>query len=387
MDKWVLLISNNILLLVLFLITYFINNTSNNGIFFGVRFPKEHLEEPELKKLEKCYRVISTVIFGVIFLIMNIACLKFSGYGEEVQGTIVGITTIGSLVVSLLLFIPFYKRTKILKKEKNWTYRTKNMVVVDTSLRKPKKGEKIKPINSKWFLMLLIFPLIMVILTAYKYNNLPATIEIPHSNLEAIMDIPKSIFGQFEKESMRGIFILYELPLTQLFSGVLFYFCNIVVNNSRVDLNSGSIERAVIRKKKFKRIGSILLLIVDFEMLTLYSLIQCSILFNFDVTTASYIFMALLFLTTLVFIILFIKIGQGGRNIRSSDESDELYKDDDDKWILGSIYYNKNDPAWMVEKRIGVGWTVNFANPKAWIATGGLIAFCIIMAIISALAE
>ncbi|QBJ75971.1 hypothetical protein C6H62_09880 [Clostridium chauvoei] len=66
----------------------------------------------------------------------------------------------------------------------------------------------------------------------------------------------------------------------------------------------------------------------------------------------------------IIFIFSFIKAGQGGRNLSSSEELDELYKDDDDKWILGCLYYNKNDPSVMIEKRVGIGWTINLGNPK-----------------------
>ena len=39
------------------------------------------------------------------------------------------------------------------------------------------------------------------------------------------------------------------------------------------------------------------------------------------------------------------------------------YEEEDDKWIRGGlIYYNPDDPAIFVEKRVGVGTTMNFAN-------------------------
>ena len=39
------------------------------------------------------------------------------------------------------------------------------------------------------------------------------------------------------------------------------------------------------------------------------------------------------------------------------------------------FYVNRDDPAWLVEKRFGVGYTVNFANPRSWIALGVLLLF------------
>jgi len=376
MDKWLFLAFMNSILLGIFLISYFINNTSNNGIFFGVRFPKEYQGEKELKDIEKSYRKVISTIFLIMFIGMNILFFNLNNYSEDILGDIMGITTVGSLVISFLVYIPYYKKTKTLKKDKNWTYAKRNVVVVETTLRKPKRDEKIKPIDSKWFLMLFLFPLISIGLTMYKYDSLPTLMEIPYTS-----------FGEFNKDTLRGFLIIYQFPITQIFLVALLYGINKVIISSKVDLNSGSIEKAITRKKKFKKMGSIIIMIMALETLILFSLIQLSILFNFDSMIINYIFMIIQMITIIIFIIVFIKIGQGGRNITTKDEKDELYKDDDDKWILGSIYYNKNDPAWMVEKRLGVGWTVNFAHPKSWIAVGGLVVFIIGSIVMSILLE
>lgn len=37
-------------------------------------------------------------------------------------------------------------------------------------------------------------------------------------------------------------------------------------------------------------------------------------------------------------------------------------------WKLGFFYFNKNDKRMFTPKRIGLGWTVNFANPASVIA-------------------
>jgi uncharacterized membrane protein len=41
----------------------------------------------------------------------------------------------------------------------------------------------------------------------------------------------------------------------------------------------------------------------------------------------------------------------------------------------GLIYFNPSDAAVLVPKRLGVGWTLNFARPLAWIYMGGLVVF------------
>lgn len=39
-----------------------------------------------------------------------------------------------------------------------------------------------------------------------------------------------------------------------------------------------------------------------------------------------------------------------------------VYTDDDDKWLLGMFYYNKNDAHFMINKRTGIGTTMNLAR-------------------------
>jgi uncharacterized membrane protein len=38
------------------------------------------------------------------------------------------------------------------------------------------------------------------------------------------------------------------------------------------------------------------------------------------------------------------------------------------------FYYNPSDPAVFVEKRVGIGYTVNFARPVSWVFILGVIA-------------
>jgi hypothetical protein len=47
---------------------------------------------------------------------------------------------------------------------------------------------------------------------------------------------------------------------------------------------------------------------------------------------------------------------------------------DDANWKLGFIYFNRSDPRVFVPKRFGVGNTVNFAKPAAWLFLAGIIA-------------
>jgi uncharacterized membrane protein len=60
--------------------------------------------------------------------------------------------------------------------------------------------------------------------------------------------------------------------------------------------------------------------------------------------------------------------GQGGMRLAPA-RGDAVISDrtPDTCWKWGLIYYNPDDPALIVEKRFGIGWTINFAHRGAWI--------------------
>ncbi len=56
-----------------------------------------------------------------------------------------------------------------------------------------------------------------------------------------------------------------------------------------------------------------------------------------------------------------------------------LLPEDDDNWIGGMFYYNKSDSRFMVEKRVGIGTTVNMAKPSAKIIGIVTVVFTIVV--------
>ncbi len=46
---------------------------------------------------------------------------------------------------------------------------------------------------------------------------------------------------------------------------------------------------------------------------------------------------------------------------------DDFNRQNDEFWKWGGLIYNNpNDPAIWVDKRIGIGWTLNFAHKESW---------------------
>lgn len=55
-------------------------------------------------------------------------------------------------------------------------------------------------------------------------------------------------------------------------------------------------------------------------------------------------------------------------------------------WHWGLFYYNPDDPSLWVERRIGMGWTLNLAHRRAWAATGFLLLLSLTIAVIASIA-
>lgn len=70
-----------------------------------------------------------------------------------------------------------------------------------------------------------------------------------------------------------------------------------------------------------------------------------------------------------------VRRGEGGVRLAHSN-GDAVVSDrtPDACWKWGMLYYNPNDPALMVEKRFGIGWTLNFAHRAAWVFMALLLA-------------
>jgi len=70
------------------------------------------------------------------------------------------------------------------------------------------------------------------------------------------------------------------------------------------------------------------------------------------------------------------RVGQGGQRAVAPAARQEVHGDatPDHAWKLGGLFYfNPRDPAMWVENRIGVGYTLNMGNSRAWLLMIGMM--------------
>ena len=58
----------------------------------------------------------------------------------------------------------------------------------------------------------------------------------------------------------------------------------------------------------------------------------------------------------------------------NGEETGLTHRDDDKYWHGGLFYINREDHTLLVPRRYGLGWTLNFGNPRAAILLGGVLS-------------
>jgi uncharacterized membrane protein len=291
-EKIIILGSTIFVSIILFFSTFLVNKFSNNGIIFGVRVPKEYEKDEDIVSLEKEYKKNYLIFILPLIIIINILVFFTSKISIFLLLTIILI-----IVTNIPIFI-YWKKTMKLKEEKGWRSLGKNVVLVDTTIRKPKVKDDNVVIKTKTFLLLLIIPLITVILTLIAYKNVPDPFPI-HYNGEGIAD------SFVNKEGFKGFFYLVLFPtLFQVGMIIFLTVINKFAINSKVEINSGTLEEIKKQRKVFKRVNSILLFIIALEISIMFAFIQFCTIFSWNVNIINIIFLPVILITVIIFTVI-----------------------------------------------------------------------------------
>jgi len=345
-----------LMFLIIMIITYiplvFVQKFSQRTVFYGVRIPIGFEKKEDLIKEDKNYKRNLNICFLITVLLSILIMIKVS----EDYWTLI-------LVSSVFLFIfensvCFYKankRVKIIKKRENWEdlLTDENIVVVDIKA-KSRNYEKL----SKWYFAPPILLFLLVLFMALR---------------------------NWKEVEIMGL-------ISFLFTIIVLFFSFLSISKSKQNLNGGNVKDIRVQNMKFRRVMSIFIIMITYAIAILFTVTNLgnmnliSTKNEFIITTTMIIFIIILGLALSIYSY---KVGQSGKNISiEKDEQDKdtliVNREDDDNYIFGMIYYNPNDPAFFVEKRAGVGWTVNVARPMgkvAMVLTALLIIGAIVMAV------
>ena len=260
-----------------------------------------------------------------------------------------------------------FKKIKEYKQSLSSQEKISQKIVVDLSFR----DEKLIFPTSYLVGINLIFVLLTLVLTIANYHNIPDTVVMQWDfNMNPSRVVDKS-WGT-----------VLSLPFIQLFLTVVMAISNHSFLSAKQQIDRDNPEQSAAKNKKFRRQSSLLNFVISILTQILMTAIQLLIIFDTIspkvVMILSIIFTVLVLGITLWYSLYYGQSGDRLKNMPTTSEDKELedsiiMDDSDDNWKLGMFYFNKEDPSFWVEKRMGVGMTFNFAKWQAWAFMIGVI--------------
>ena len=354
-------------LLILYLCIFFSQNMSKANTFYGVLIKDESKDTKELKRIDKAYKQGITIIFAisVILEIIIFDVMKLKNPLNLLW--IIGL----ALVFYYIMYLRAYKKVKSFKASKE--------AKVSDEVETQKKGKKIvdidfineknrlKKVFSYLYAMLALVVLGITVYTCISYKNLPQKIPT-HWNLA----------GEADAWAQKSFFKVFFPNILHILLFVLLVYFSINIFSMRIKLDPKNIENSKKRAIQFLKGISISLYILTSSIVFLLGTIALAMLKQTNISP--YIMLLDMVILFFSLILLFYYYYKYGNNTFTKEKEKEGYsvEDEDKYWIAGFIYNNPDDPLVIVEKRYGLGWTINVGHTKGKLIMLFLLIFIVI---------
>ena len=347
-----------LILIPIFIATIFIPYWTRRTESFGVSIPEELYHRPDIQHMRKRY-AIST---GILSLLLTIAFLIISTFlpnDENSISILFSATIIFYMISSFFVYLKFHGDMKKIKDKENWIQNKSQQVFVDIRFRDKKLTH-----SNLWFFISFIITIAIVIITFQSYQQLPDRIPMQYNFAGEVT--------KWTEKTYRSVLII---PIMQMYLTMLFLFINTVIARAKQQLDPDNPEESIRKNVLFRRRWSAYIIISNLALTVMFALIQLSFIYPINQQLLTAIPLIITIGLVIGAIILSFTTGQGGSRVKSTTgkSGNIINRDDDTYWKLGQFYFNKEDPALFLEKRFGVGWTINFARPLAWILFLGII--------------
>jgi uncharacterized membrane protein len=318
------------------LVLWFMPRLTRRDLYFAVTVVPGFRDEPESRSILRRYRIelmVASALAAVVFVV------GVANFG-------VGFVSAGFFIQLAALFIPFYRaRLRVLP-----------YAVPPTMIREAELHDHNRIIPGGW--TVAMGPFILLVACAgylWIHPTKASTRLASHWGGEQLTRLPFHGLSIY-LVSTAGILAAFTLILYGLVHWVR-------------PVHAGGPERT--RELKFRRTVAAILVVTEYYITLQASWIMLVPRRN-DLTTVGLLPLAFVF--AMVATILLARLGQGGSRMPAAVEtqltSSSVPVGDrtlDRYWRLGIIYFNRHDPAVLVEKRFGLGYSLNFARPIAWI--------------------
>ncbi len=327
---------------------------------FGVRVPARHAGAAVIRRERRAY-YRRTAAIGVC---CTAAALLLQGSGSWWLTRIILLLEVAA---DLGCMAVARKNIIAVKTSEHWFAGLRQTVVTDTSWRADPPRFPVR-----WLVPALAVLAATIITGVLRYPDLPARLTVRAGAWGGSgHEVPKSLVSAFAV-------VAAQLYVTVLWTGLL-----LLAYRTRPDIEAADPVASAGRYRRF-------LTMFSKAMLALVALVNLSLLLDalrtwrvYQLSGPGSVLPLLPWAAGLLALAaVMVRAGQAGSRLpggrggagREHRQARGTDRDDDRFWKAGLIYVNRDDPALLVGARFGVGWTLNFANPAAWLLIAGVAA-------------
>ncbi|MCU1573116.1 MAG: hypothetical protein JWO93_1198 [Micrococcaceae bacterium] len=335
------------LVMVLALVLPSINSPT---VPFGVRVPAGHADDPTVVRQTRLYRR-RVLLSGIVVAVAG--AIVYEVTGETL------LLPLPLLVLVGIWYGCFFLANHGIRAAKaagNWFEGLRQGIAVDTALRTDPQ-----PFPLLWLAPALIITTATVVIGVITYPSMPEMLTM-HYGANGVSDrlAAKSVGTAFS-------LVFLQVGLTALLVGIA-----VAIYRSHPDIDPAHPLGSSRWYRRYMSLGIKALLglvaMIDLGMLGLSLLMWTG-----TVTPWAPLIVALPILAAVVVAVVVL-----ARNNRERDAGEQdtglTHRDDDKNWHGGLFYINPDDPALMVPRRFGLGWALNFGNPRAAMLLAGVLA-------------
>lgn len=295
--------------------------------------------------------VVSNVVLGKMSSAADAASLN-----AILVAAIVATATI-PLIASFALMLHYRKKVKAIKREEGWRAERDEAVALIGFEEAP------APPSLAWNVVYVPIVLITLALGLALY---PSTPDLVPTHID--------FAGNVNQWTPKGTALIAFPLLVEVFMAACFIFSHWMTIRSKKDVDPARPAISAYAYGAFARAECILLLVSGSVLTAVLGIVMILMMTE---TLSMLVTMVLIIVATLVFVgatIAFsVVYGQSGsRLVKRLEENGDIIADNDEHWKAGIFYWNKGDASLILPKRFGVGWTMNWARPAAWVIVGGI---------------
>lgn len=348
------------LLTCTFALMAFLPYFSKQDILFGYRISEDLAERSEVKELKRWYARTYLLVFGLLAIGMY-----WIGPGVAIL-----LLTPGFLIIQYTIYRAARSRARQFVAAHREEIQLQRRVVVSTE-----QGRM--SVSPFWFAIPLLMILVMFILSFTMYDRIPERLPMRY-------DFQGNVTGYDEKTP--GSVLL--LPSITLIANLMLIFVYVSIWQAKRELSGKDLEAARIRSERFRKAmaGLMVYMAIVLTLLFFLQFLRSSGMIPFHLTMFTIEMILFPIMLVIPPIVISIRVGQSGSRIKvqKTDQTGrgEILRADDQYWKWGLFYYNPDDPSIWIEKRMGIGYTVNFARPGAWLVMGVILVYILLSVVL-----